>query len=196
MRSLVFDALGVNGERAYKNTPFAWSPGAPSRSGWGLFVHTPATVTHAVGSPLWSQRSYAIAVDDPALDLFIFAGDDGADLLRVYTDLTGRAPVPPYWSLGAILSKAYYRTAEEILDAAREVRRARHAVRHHHLRWARLAGHRYAVPFLLRQEALSRSEASFRGAEGARASRSVSGNTRSSPATGRSSTTWPPRAGC
>ena len=119
----MFDALGVNGERAYKNTPFAWSPGAPSRSGWGLFVHTPATVTHSVGSPLWSQRSYAIAVDDAALDLFIFVGEDGADLLRVYTDLTGRAPVPPYWSLGAILSKAYYRTAEEILDAAREVRR-------------------------------------------------------------------------
>jgi alpha-D-xyloside xylohydrolase len=122
VRSLVFDALGVNGERAYKNTPFAWSPGAPSRSGWGVFVHTPSSVTHSVGSPLWSQRSYAIAVDDTALDLFIMAGEDGAALLRAYTDLTGRAPVPPYWSLGAILSKAYYRTADEILEAAREVR--------------------------------------------------------------------------
>ncbi|MCP8937707.1 hypothetical protein NK718_04210 [Alsobacter sp. SYSU M60028] len=123
VRSLVFDALGVNGERAYKNTPFAWSPGAVSRSGWGVFVHTPATVTHAVGAPLWSQRSYGLAIDDAALDLFVLAGADGAALLRAYTDLTGRAPAPPYWSLGAILSKAYYRTADEILEAAREVRR-------------------------------------------------------------------------
>ena len=31
---------------SYKNTPFAWSP-----RGWGLFVHTAATVTHGVGHP-------------------------------------------------------------------------------------------------------------------------------------------------
>ncbi|MCZ8104419.1 MAG: hypothetical protein O9972_41795 [Burkholderiales bacterium] len=122
VRSLVFDALGVNGERAYKNAPFAWSPGAPGRSGWGCFVHTPATVIHAVGFALWSQRTYGIVVEDEALDLFLLAGDDGAAILRSYTDLTGRAPLPPYWSLGAILSKAYYRTADEILDAARMVR--------------------------------------------------------------------------
>jgi alpha-D-xyloside xylohydrolase len=89
----------------------------------GVFTHTPSTVTHAVGFDLWSQRSYAIVVEDTALDLFIMAGPDGAQILRAYTDLTGRAPLPPYWSLGTILSKAYYRTADEILEAAREVRR-------------------------------------------------------------------------
>lgn len=123
VRSLVFDALGVNGERAYKNAPFAWSPGAPGRCGWGLFAHGPAPVTHAVGYPLWSQRSYGLVVEDEGLDLFVLAGEGGADLLRAYTGLTGRAPAPPAWSLGAILSKAYYRTAEEILETAREVRR-------------------------------------------------------------------------
>ncbi|MFO1149245.1 MAG: alpha-xylosidase [Alsobacter sp.] len=123
VRSLVFDALGVNGERAYKNAPFAWSPGAPGRSGWGLFVHTPATVTHGIGHALWSQRSYGIVVEEDRLDLFVLAGEGGAGLLRAYTALTGRAPAPPPWSLGTILSKAYYRTADEILEAAREVRR-------------------------------------------------------------------------
>lgn len=122
VRSLVFDALGVNGERAYKNTPFAWSPGAPGRSGWGCFVHTPAPVSHAVGFALWSQRTYGMVVEDAGLDLFLLAGRDGAALLAAYTALTGRAPVPPFWSLGAILSKAYYRTADEILAAARMVR--------------------------------------------------------------------------
>ncbi|SEC75110.1 alpha-D-xyloside xylohydrolase [Rhizobiales bacterium GAS191] len=117
IRSHTFDALGVNAERSYKNTPFAWSP-----SGWGLFVHTPASVTHGVGHPLWSQRAYVLAVEEATLDLFFLAGADGPDLLRAYTGLTGRAPAIPDWSFGPILSKAYYRTADELLATAREVR--------------------------------------------------------------------------
>lgn len=117
IRSWNSDALGVNAEISYKNAPFAWSP-----SGWGVFVHTPAPVTHGVGFAPWSQRAYGVHVEDEALDVFLFAGADGADVIRQYTALTGRAPVPPRWSLGVILSKAYYRTAEEILAVAREVR--------------------------------------------------------------------------
>ncbi len=118
IRSFNHDALGVNSERSYKNTPFAWSP-----DGWGVFIHTTAAVTHGVGYAPWSQRAYVLEVDSPTLDLFIFAGGDGAELLGQYTALTGRAPVPPRWSLGVILSKAYYRDADEILSVAREVRR-------------------------------------------------------------------------
>jgi alpha-D-xyloside xylohydrolase len=111
------DALGVNAEVSYKNAPFAWSP-----EGWGVFVHTVAPVVHGVGYAPWSQRAYGLKVDEPALDLFLFDGTNGAQLLGQYTALTGRAPVPPLWSLGLILSKAYYRTADEILAVAREVR--------------------------------------------------------------------------
>ena len=118
IRSFNHDALGVNAERSYKNTPFAWSP-----DGWGVFVHTCAAVTHAVGHAPWSQRAYALEVDSPTLDLFLFDGTDGAAQLAQYTALTGRAPIPPRWSLGVILSKAYYKDADEILAVAREVRR-------------------------------------------------------------------------
>lgn len=118
IRSFNHDALGVNAERSYKNTPFAWSP-----DGWGVFVHTCAAVTHAVGYAPWSQRAYALEVDSPTLDLFLFDGTDGAAQLAQYTALTGRAPIPPRWSLGVILSKAYYKDADEILAVAREVRR-------------------------------------------------------------------------
>ena len=44
---------------AYKNVPFAWSPGTGSGA-WGIFVNTPGTVTHGVGHPDWSHRSYAV----------------------------------------------------------------------------------------------------------------------------------------
>jgi alpha-D-xyloside xylohydrolase len=117
IRSYNEDALGVNAEASYKNTPFAWSP-----SGWGAFVHTPAPVTHGVGFAPWSQRAYGMLVEDSSMDLFLFSGNDGAAIIESYTELTGRAPVPPLWSLGVILSKAYYKDAEELLTTARAVR--------------------------------------------------------------------------
>jgi len=117
VRSYNHDALGVNAEASYKNAPFAWSP-----EGWGVFVHTVAPVVHGVGYAPWSQRAYGLKVDSPSLDLFVLDGASGAQILGQYTALTGRAPVPPLWSLGLILSKAYYSTAEEILAVAREVR--------------------------------------------------------------------------
>ncbi len=117
LRSVNRDALGLNAEWSYKNTPFAWSP-----EGWGAFVHTAFPVTHGVGYGPWSQRVYAIALEDDSFDVFLFCGTDGAELLAQYTALTGRAPVPPLWSLGVILSKAYYRESQEILSVAQEVR--------------------------------------------------------------------------
>lgn len=117
IRSYNEDALGVNAEISYKNTPFAWSP-----NGWGVFVHTPAPVTHGVGFAPWSQRAYGLLVEDKTMDLFLFSGEDGTRIIESYTELTGRAPTPPMWSLGAILSKAYYKDVEELLSTAREVR--------------------------------------------------------------------------
>ncbi len=117
IRSYNHDALGVNAEVSYKNTPFAWSP-----SGWGVFVHTPAPVTHAVGYAPWSQRAYGLLVEDDALDIFILKGKNGAEIIHQYTELTGKAPVPPVWSLGVILSKAYYKDVPELMATARAVR--------------------------------------------------------------------------
>lgn len=118
IRSYNHDALGVNGEISYKNAPFAWST-----NGWGVFAHTPSPVSHGVGFAPWSQRAYGLLVEDPGLDVFLFEGQDGAQLLDIYTGLTGKAPVPPAWSLGVILSKAYYRDVPELMDTAKEVRR-------------------------------------------------------------------------
>ena len=124
IHSQVEDALGVNTGLTYKNTPFAWSPGTGHGS-WGLFVHTPGMVTHGVGHPDWSHRSYAMVVDDEALDLFLFAADAPAGIVRAYTGLTGRAPAVPRWSLGLWVSRAYYKTPEEAAEVARTLRERR-----------------------------------------------------------------------
>jgi alpha-D-xyloside xylohydrolase len=117
VRSFNHDALGVNAELSYKNTPFAWSP-----SGWGLFINTPAPVSHSVGYAVWSQRAYTVLVEDHELDLFLFTAENGPQLLDIYTNLTGKAPIPPLWSLGVILSKAYYKDVPELLSTATAVR--------------------------------------------------------------------------
>jgi alpha-D-xyloside xylohydrolase len=114
------DATTVNSELSYKNTPFAWSP-----QGWGLFVHTPARVSHGVGYPQWSHRSYILQVHDAELDLFLIAGQTPAEILERYTLLTGRTPLPPRWSYGVWMSRAYYRTAEITLDVAEKLREHR-----------------------------------------------------------------------
>ncbi|MFT5814022.1 MAG: alpha-D-xyloside xylohydrolase [Psychroserpens sp.] len=117
IRSYNHDALGVNAEISYKNVPFSWSP-----NGWGVFVHTPAPVTQGVGYAPWSQRSYGLLIEDYSLDLFILSAPSGAEMLNTYTELTGKAPTPPDWSLGVILSKAYYKDVPELLATAKAVR--------------------------------------------------------------------------
>jgi alpha-D-xyloside xylohydrolase len=116
VRGRTEDALGVNTELSYKNIPFCWSP-----DGWGLLAHTPGVVRHGVGFAQWSHRSYIIEVEDDSLDLFLFTGKP-ANILDSYTALTGRAAIPPLWSLGMWLSRAYYKTPQEAIDTAAELR--------------------------------------------------------------------------
>ncbi|HTP98109.1 MAG TPA: TIM-barrel domain-containing protein [Casimicrobiaceae bacterium] len=124
IHSQVEDALGVNTGLAYKNTPFAWGPGSGAGA-WGVLVHTPGMVTHGVGHPDWSHRSYAVVVDDEALDLFFFAADAPAGILDAYTSLTGRPAPVPRWSLGLWVSRAYYKTPAEAIAVAQKLRERR-----------------------------------------------------------------------
>ena len=121
IHSQVTDALGVNTGLAYKNAPFAWCPGS-GKGAWGSFVHTPGMVTHGVGHPDWSHRSYAVMVEDEALDLFLMAGDTPAAILDAYTQLTGRPGGVPRWSLGLWVSRAYYATPDDAIAVAAKLR--------------------------------------------------------------------------
>jgi len=52
----------------------------------------------------------------PELDLYLICGPTFATVLERYTALTGRAPLPPLWSLGAHQSRYGYESAQEIRD--------------------------------------------------------------------------------
>ncbi len=121
VHSQVDDALGVNTGLSYKATPFAWGPGTGDGA-WGVFVHTPGMVSHGAGHPDWSHRSYAVVVEDEALDLFLFAGDTPAMIVEGYTAITGRAPMVPRWSLGLWVSRNFYATPQQAVDVAAKLR--------------------------------------------------------------------------
>ncbi len=120
VNSRVEDALGVNTDLSYKNTPFAW---AITPDGcWGVLAHTTVDVAHGVGHAQWSNRSYVIVADEPQLDLFFFAADTPAQVIAAYHRMTGKPENVPLWSLGAWVSRAYYKNEADILATAREFR--------------------------------------------------------------------------
>ncbi|MEP7208842.1 MAG: TIM-barrel domain-containing protein [Casimicrobiaceae bacterium] len=121
LHSWVQDAMGVNTGLSQHEVPFAWSPGI-GHGAWGLFVHTPGAVIHGVGHPDWSHRTYAIVVDDEALDVFLFAAETPAAILGEFAELTGRAPAVPVWSLGLAWSRIGQGSAE---DAVRNLENLR-----------------------------------------------------------------------
>ena len=122
--SHVDDALGVNTAATYK--PLPWCLGLPETGGaFGVLTHAAADVLHGAGDPALSHRSYIVATSEPRLDLLLFAAETPDAVLRALHRATGAPGLPPEWSYGAWLSRAYYRDASEILAAAREVRARR-----------------------------------------------------------------------
>ncbi|VXD13512.1 TIM-barrel domain-containing protein [Marinoscillum sp. 108] len=94
------DANGVQNETMYKPVPFYMS----SR-GYGVFMHHSTPITCDFGKYFSSVNSMMIGDDE--LDLFVFIGEP-KDILDEYTDLTGKAPMPPLWSFGFWMSRITY----------------------------------------------------------------------------------------
>ncbi|MGD9030544.1 MAG: glycoside hydrolase family 31 protein, partial [Anaerolineae bacterium] len=113
--SWAIDVGNVSSYRAYKNVPFLMST-----AGYGLFVHSSYPILYRMGSE--SSISYSIHIDDAQLDYFLIYGPSFQHILKRYTDLTGRAPVPPKWSFGFWISRCGYRSRSEVETVVQEMR--------------------------------------------------------------------------
>ena len=118
------EPAGASPSASGTSAPFCWSPGLGGGA-WGVYVHTPSRVLHGVGYPDWSQRSYGLVVDDEALDLFLIAGRDPAQVIERYTAVIGRAPEVPRWSLGAWIARGDDLSADGAVAAASDLRARR-----------------------------------------------------------------------
>jgi alpha-D-xyloside xylohydrolase len=108
------DGMGTQSELMYKPIPFFLSS-----NGYGMFVHTSAPLTFDFGK--FYDAHNVIYSGDENLDLFVFLGDP-KDILTEYTALTGRSPVPPLWSFGFWMSRVTYKSADEVLQVAQQLR--------------------------------------------------------------------------
>ena len=94
------DPNGVETPGMYKPIPFFMS----SR-GYGIFMHTSSPITCDFGNTYGATNK--LLIGDESLDLFVFMGEP-KDILDAYTDLTGKAPMPPLWSFGLWMSRITY----------------------------------------------------------------------------------------
>ncbi len=78
----------------------------------GVFVDETWRMTADVARSHPHELRFASA--GPELDVYVLAGPQPADVLRRYADLTGYAPMPPLWALGAAQSRWGYRTADDL----------------------------------------------------------------------------------
>lgn len=99
------DANGIQNETMYKPIPFFMS----SR-GYGMFMHTSTPITCDFGKYFSGVTSLMIGDDE--LDLFVFLGEP-KDILNEYTNITGKAPMPPLWSFGFWMSRITYFSEED-----------------------------------------------------------------------------------
>ena len=96
------DALGVRSETSYKNVPFYLSS-----NGYGLYVDSARRVVFDFGQR--STRAITVEVPGGALDAYLIAGGNPAEILSAFTALTSRPPVPPKWSFGLWISTGFDR---------------------------------------------------------------------------------------
>lgn len=111
---VVDDANGTQNETSYKPIPFFMS----SR-GYGMFIHTSSPITCDVGKYFSGVNS--IMIEDEALDIFVFLGTP-KNILNEYTNITGKAYMPPLWSFGFWMSRITYFSEEDGRNVAKKLR--------------------------------------------------------------------------
>src|SRR5690625_2786675 len=91
---------GTSSEQSYKNVPFYLSS-----KGYGVFVNHPEEVNFEIGSESVSKSQFSVAGE--YLDYYMINGPTPKDVIRRYTDLTGKPALPPAWSFGLWLTTSF-----------------------------------------------------------------------------------------
>lgn len=97
---------GTGTEQAYKNIPFY-----VSNQGYGVLVNSPDQVSFEIGSEKVSKVQFS--VPGQSLEYFVIAGESLKDVLKNYTNLTGKPALPPAWSFGLWLSTSFLTDYDE-----------------------------------------------------------------------------------
>ena len=116
LRTLALDALGYDAQTSdplYKHWPFLLARDTASGIAYGMYYDTLAPTTFDLGCEYDNYHGYYryTEIDDGDLDYYLFVGPRIRDVVRKFTELTGRMAFGPRWSLG------YANTAMSLADA-------------------------------------------------------------------------------
>ncbi|MDE0840305.1 MAG: family 31 glucosidase, partial [Kiritimatiellae bacterium] len=94
-------------------------PFVVSSEGYGFLWNNPSLGRVEFGTSMTRWVSHGCR----QLDYYITAGDSYAEIMEHYADVSGHAPVFPYWASGFWQCKLRYETQEAFLSVAREFKR-------------------------------------------------------------------------
>lgn len=97
---------GTASDIAYKSVPFYLS-----NRGYGVFVNHTGNVSFEVASEKVGYVGFSVPGEE--LEYTFFYGPDLKNVLKAYTDLTGKPALPPAWSFGLWLSTSFTTNYDE-----------------------------------------------------------------------------------
>ncbi len=104
----------------YTGIPFGITLAPRGAASCGVFVNNPGEVTFDLAFTSSNLGIIECATGD--LDLWFMPAATPAEVLQIWTAMTGRIQRPPMWSLGMQQSRWSYMNSEEVLDIAKQYR--------------------------------------------------------------------------
>ena len=90
---------------------------------FGLFLDAPERSSFDMGAA--ERDTFSFGAESRQLDYYVIYGPHPKDVLRRYTRLTGRMPLPPLWALGYQQCRYSYYPDARVREIAREFRKRR-----------------------------------------------------------------------
>ena len=97
---------GTSTYQSYKNIPFYIS-----NKGYGVFVNHPEKVSFEMATEMVTKAAFS--VEGGYLDYYLFNGPTMKEVLKRYTDLTGKPSLPAPWTFGLWLSTSFTTNYDE-----------------------------------------------------------------------------------
>jgi alpha-glucosidase len=115
------DAFGFapSSDPIYKSIPFFIGVNGAGEA-YGLFLDNSWRVSFDFGHK--DASAIEIGAPDGPIDYYVIAGPTVADVVRRYTDLTGKPPLPPQWAFGYQQSRWGYKSDADVRGIAGRLR--------------------------------------------------------------------------
>ncbi len=87
----------------------------------GIFIHSDQKSFFDLGMD--DNETFGMTVENDVLDMFVIDGPEISDVVRLYTELTGRMDLPPLWALGYHQCRWSYPNEKRVREIAKLFRK-------------------------------------------------------------------------